>query len=188
MPVIQIPFDSVPTNVSISRRTGTAPIARDTAADNTHQAAPPATECETSTAAVQTLAAMNAQLTLLDQTLKDELASIGAHLVAAATQIAKEALGSDNALVEERVAHFADVLLRKIPSDRSAVFYVHPSCVATLSDWMSRQQDAAMTIQPDATVEPGDCRIESDDKGFLASLDSFLHAAAKRTSLHRGEQ
>lgn len=190
MPVIQIPFSHSLANVSLSRgdairnATGGEPVA--TPPGNAQTEPVPDSEQSLATDALRTLDSIAQQIRDLDAKLECELASVGVQLVAAATQIAREALGSDNALLEERVAHFAETLLRQIRPDQSATFFVNPSCMASLQAWMSASDHPPITILPDATVPPGDCRIETNDKGFLASLESFLDAAAKQTALAKG--
>lgn len=137
--------------------------------------------------ALDTLASIHQTLQGLSATRQSEFSAIGAQLVAAAKQIAREALGSESSLIDERVTHFADVLLRQIHPTQPAVFYVNPECISALKNWLEQSEGGELEIQADATVPPGDCRIELDDKGFLASLESFLDAAGKRTSLLKGE-
>ncbi|QEF97632.1 flagellar assembly protein H [Stieleria maiorica] len=199
MPTIQIPFDRSLANVTLARGplppatpnlpAGTSPNGAASAATEptTVAEAESAARDEAAAAALKTLHSIEQKLKLLDARLDEELSTIGVQLTAAATQIAKQALGSDNALVEERVAHFANLLLRQVHPSQSAVIYVHPDYVVSLQSWLSQIDYEAIEIQGDATVQPGDCRIESNGKGFLASLDSFLDAAGKQLSPAWGE-
>ncbi|QDV45552.1 flagellar assembly protein H [Stieleria neptunia] len=203
MAVIQIPFDQSLANVTVARgplamppttaRTDAAAGAAANPPINGHAAAQPSARSaaesrdESAASALKTLQSIEQQLQHLDAKLDEEFSSIGVQLTAAATQLAKQALGSDSSLVEERVAHFANILLRQVHPSQSAVIFVNPDCVTPLESWLSQVEYEAIEIQADATVQPGDCRIESNGKGFLASLESFLDAAAKRMSTARGE-
>ncbi|WP_182868010.1 FliH/SctL family protein [Rhodopirellula sp. JC639] len=203
MPVIQIPFDRSLANVTLARGplpattpglpAGASPdLTAGAAAEPltkagsdagaTAKAESAARDAAREAAALKTLQSIEQQLNLLDAKLEEEFSTIGVQLTAAATQIAKQALGSDSALVEERVAHFANLLLRQVHPSQSAVIYVNPDCVVSLQSWLSQVDYEAIEIQGDATVQPGDCRIESNGKGFLASLESFLDAAGKQFS------
>ncbi len=191
MAVIQIPFDQSLANVTIARGPLAIPSATATtsALADSQPIARSASESrdEIAASALKTLQSIEQQLQHLDAKLDQEFSSIGVQLTAAATQLAKQALGSDSSLVEERVAHFANILLRQVHPSQSAVIFVNPDCVTPLESWLSQVEYEAIEIQADATVPPGDCRIESNGKGFLASLESFLDAAGKQLSTIRGD-
>ena len=183
MPVIQIPFTRSLENVSTSHGRITVGKTHDTASSlpqsNANAVANP--NDKIASAARRTLDTISAQLQRLDVENRNQVAAAEALIVAAATQIAKEALNSENTLIEERVSHFAEVLLRQNHPNQSPVLFVNPDCVDYLNMWLSESKHPPIEIQADAAVQPGDCRIELDDKGFLASLESFLDAAAKRS-------
>ncbi|QDV86358.1 FliH/SctL family protein [Planctomycetes bacterium TBK1r] len=199
MAVIQIPFDQSLANVTVARGPLAMPSTSgvSSAAMNVSANAPAASNPNARSAAesrddiaasaLKTLQSIEQQLQHLDAKLNEEFSSIGVQLTAAATQLAKQALGSDSSLVEERVAHFANILLRQVHPSQSAVIFVNPDCVTPLESWLSQVEYEAIEIQADATVQPGDCRIESNGKGFLASLESFLDAAGKQMSMIRGD-
>ncbi len=49
---------------------------------------------------------------------------------------------------------------------------------------LETSEQLVIDIQSDSTVAPGDCRIETGDKGLLASLEAFLAAASQHTSMN----
>lgn len=192
MPVIRIPFPQSPASISVAR--GSVPV------QNPGQLPPPAAEPPNTgppkaepvadpmeSAAFQSLQAIHQNLQTLDERLNQELANLRPHLISAARQIACEAIGSEDELVEKQVVHFAEILIRQIRPTSNVVFFVNPRCIAYLTAWLARSDQSDLAVQPDASVAPGDCRIESGDKGLLASLESFLHEAATKTDLARGE-
>jgi flagellar biosynthesis/type III secretory pathway protein FliH len=170
MAVIQVPFGNSLSKIS-------TPHGR--VVQSTIQAEPVVDEAAT-IAAKQTMDAISNRLGFLEQHIQHELSSVQSKIIAVATEIAKEALGSDRDLIEQRVAHFADVLLKQIQPTKQTVIYVNVSCIHSLTRLLSESDRAKIEIQADSTIEPGDCRIETDGKGFLASLDSYLDAAAKK--------
>ena len=176
MPVIQVPFSNSLAKISTSR-------GRVTQSTVDHA---PVVDEKSAIAAEKTLDAIGNRLRALEQQVHDELLSVRSKVTAAATQIAKEALGSDDSLIEQRVTHFADVLLQQIQPTQRTVIYVSACCVDSLKHLVSESDPTGIEIQPDPTVQPGDCRIETDGKGFLASLDSYLDAAAKQKHSVRG--
>ncbi|MCA9136748.1 MAG: hypothetical protein KDB00_08315 [Planctomycetales bacterium] len=184
--MIQLPFPTSLSNVSVTRGAVNRPSTTDSAGPD-QSGSNAATVVAAQQVALETLAAIDQKIQSLAANRQDDFSAVGAQLVAAATQIAREALGSENSLIEQRVTHFADVLLRQIHPKQSAVFFVNPDCVAILKNWIDQSEVSDIEIQADATVPPGDCRIELDDKGFLASLESFLDAAGKRTALLKGQ-
>lgn len=188
MPVIHIPFNKCLTSVSVTR--GSAVSVNRATKPSATASKPLPTERpqvdELALTAKRTLEAIHQNLSVLDQRVQDEIDSVGARVLAVATKIAKEALNSDDTLIEERVSHFASVLIGQLKPNQSAVLFVNPVCANYLYQWMSDSDHAEIEIQSDSTVQPGDCRIELDDKGFLASLDAFLDAAAKQAPVAQG--
>ena len=202
MPVIRIPFAQSPASISVAR--GSVPVRNpvpspappperayteraNTDRANTEPAKTEPVADPMESAAMRSLQAIHQNLQTLDDRLNQELANLRSHLVSAARHIACEAIGSEDELVEKQVVHFAEILIGQMQPSSDVVFFVNPRCIAYLTAWLARSDRSDLAVQPDASVDPGDCRIESGDKGLLASLDSFLHEAAKKTDLARGE-
>lgn len=169
MAVIQVPFGNSLSKISTSHGR---------VVQSTIQAEPVVDEAAT-IAAKQMMDAISNRLSSLEQHIQHELSSVQSKIISVATEIAK-ALGSDQDLIEQRVAHFADVLLKQIQPTKQTVIYVNASCIHSVTRLLSESDRTQILIQADSTIEPGDCRIETDGKGFLASLDSYLDAAAKK--------
>ena len=177
MPVIKIPFNVSLANVS-------APRGHVTTCNAPRETAPAADDFA---AERKTLAAFGQQLFEIQRSMQSQAEAVHALVIKAAAAIAGEALGGDDALVEKRVVQFAEVLMRQIQPTQSATAFVHPQCVETLSRWAEEAEADSIEIRPDANLTPGDCRIEVGGKGMVASLESFLTAAAENDVWMRGD-
>jgi len=176
MPVIKIPFNASLTNVSVPRGNVTLCQVRESAS----------TDRDTFALEQKTLAAFGKQLAEIQRAMQVQNESIHSLVTKVATAIAGEALGSDNELVEQRVIHFAEVLMQQVPAESAAATFVHPDCLDTLKRWATEAGLEQLEIRSDANLTPGDCRVEVGGKGLVASLESFLAAAAKNDRWTKG--
>ncbi|OYP32290.1 FliH/SctL family protein [Rhodopirellula sp. MGV] len=172
MPTIQIPF---PKNLStVSTTTGHVTQIQAEPAKNPFDDV------------VNSIDVMTAAIAELQQSRKEQFEQIEAKLISTACQIAREALGDDHELIATRVKHFTDCLLSELQSSKDAVIFVHPTVVNALAENETLRQHDAIDIVSDTTVQPGDCRVEIEGKGLLASLDAFLDAASLRLRQEAG--
>jgi flagellar biosynthesis/type III secretory pathway protein FliH len=176
MAVFQIPFRRPPRHITASR--GRVTTHRLAAAE------PP--DRDPARDALESLARIEQALEGLETSVDHQMASVREQIVTIAAGLAKQALNSDHELVEARVQHFAEVLFRQMQASDPLVAYVHPECVSVLRQWAEDGQRQHIQVQPDENLEAGDCRLEADGKGVLASLDAFLEAAARRVRPGRG--
>ncbi|MCC9602001.1 hypothetical protein LOC67_15675 [Stieleria sp. JC731] len=135
---------------------------------------------------LEAIGGIAAAIDLLQQQRQEQFGEISAKLIATACQIARDALGSENELIEQRVNHFTKVLLDELQESKDAIIFVHPTLVETLSQHEAIIQKGSIEILPDTTVAPGDCRVEIEGKGLLASLDAYLDAASLRLRQEAG--
>mgnify|MGYP001794534826 CR=1 FL=1 len=168
MPVVTIPFDQPPSNISASHGRVTQ-VTRDV----------DAAEAQAASDALRAMQSIENELQAIHETMHHACEDAQTRVMSAAIRIAKEALGSENDLIEQQVTHFADVLMQQLQPAPGAVAFVHPSCLQSMQQWKLNQKIPALEIQGDASVAAGDCRIEVNGKGLLASLDAFLDAAAR---------
>ncbi|MCD0459816.1 FliH/SctL family protein [Roseiconus lacunae] len=172
MAVIQIPFPNNLANVSTSH--GRVTQQTTTSVDNGK--AELAEAINAVTAAIETIR----------EDRQQQFATMTNKLIATACQIAREALGEENELLDKRVKHFTETLLGELQESKDATIFVHPSVIKSLAENDLIAQNDAVEIVPDATVAAGDCRVEIDGKGLLASLDAYLDAASLRLRQQAG--
>ena len=176
MAVVQLPFSNSLSRISTSHgRVIQSAVQVD-----------PMVEDASMIATKATLGAIGNRFRSLEQQVHHELSLVHSKITAVAMKVAKEALGSESELIEERVAHFAGILLQQLLPTNRTVIYVNASCMETIASLVSESDRVDLIIQSDPSIEPGDCRIETDGKGFLASLDSYLDAAATQNDSARG--
>lgn len=135
----------------------------------------------------QTLTAIAGQLGQIQIGLEAQRETVEKLVTKVAAAIAREALGSDDELIDKRVAHFAGMLMNQLPAGQPTTAYVHPKCVETLSEWAEQSSLAHLTIRPDGNLPPGDARLEVGGKGIVAALEAFLSAAAQTDGWAGGE-
>ena len=131
-------------------------------------------------AAKNTLDSIADQFVQLNELIRGQVEAFKTKTANVAIRIAKEAVGSDETLVEQRVTHFANILTHQIPNQQNVTLFVHPSCLERINQWAAELGRDELVIQADGTVQPGDCRIEINENGLLASIDAYLEAAANR--------
>ncbi len=169
MALIKIPFNASLAKVS-------SPRGHVTTSRMPESAAPAA---EDLAAERQTLAALGRQLHEVQRAVQMETETVHKLVTKVAAVIAAEALGSDDALLAQRVVHYADLLMQQLQPQQTAIAFVHPECVETLKRWADEATLEHLEIRPDGNLAAGDCRIEVGGKGLVASLESFLTAAAE---------
>ncbi|MEM6470749.1 MAG: FliH/SctL family protein [Planctomycetota bacterium] len=104
-------------------------------------------------------------------------------LALAAIEVCRQVLGEDSELLQQRVQHFVDLAIQENAAHRSTTSltaFVHPTCVSMIQNWTLEHEMTNLHCKPDATLAPGDCRVESEGKGIAASLDAFLEATMMR--------
>jgi flagellar biosynthesis/type III secretory pathway protein FliH len=129
---------------------------------------------EDSTVAIQTLDSIEAKLTQISNLIETRFAELGEQVALVASDVAKQVLRSDPELIQQRVVEFAQQTLQHPKAKTPATMHVHPECMETLEHWLAETGHGSIDLQADATLEPGDCRVEFDDKGLFASLDSLI--------------
>jgi flagellar biosynthesis/type III secretory pathway protein FliH len=172
MALIKIPFNTSLANVS-------APRGRVTTARISAPAAPADPPADDFSEERQTLAALGRQLLEVQRTVQSQTEQVQQLVTKVAAAIAAEALGGDDELLDRRVVHYADLLMQQLEPKQSATAFVHPKCVETLTRWADETTRQQLEIRPDGNLAAGDCRIEVGGKGLVASLESFLAAAAE---------
>ncbi len=117
MPIIQIPFPKSPSSVSVTR--GPAPAASSPGHANHTQGSSTdsAPDPDHQEAALKTLATIDTKMKAIRQAALAEIESFRSHLHLAASQIAKAVVGSDDALIEKQVTHFAETLIHELRPD-----------------------------------------------------------------------
>ncbi|MEO1619357.1 MAG: FliH/SctL family protein [Planctomycetota bacterium] len=130
--------------------------------------------------ALEVLRQIESQMVGLRQDWDRQAKATEKQLVEIAISVARQALGSDSELIQERVQHFAEQLLHHFspPEASGLTAFVHPDCVTTLQQWARNSEATDLVCKPDPNLAPGDCRIEADGKGLSASLDSLLNATS----------
>lgn len=113
----------------------------------------------------------------IDSMINHAIQGLEDRAVSLAVGLARQTLESDEALITERVQHFAHLLLKECEDTTLATLFVHPVCIPAIHEAIADSSHQHVAIQPDPTLLPGDCRIESGDKGFLASLDALLESS-----------
>ncbi len=169
MALIKIPFNASLASVS-------APRGHVTTSRIPDPTAPPANDFAEER---QTLAALGRQLLEVQRSVQTQTEQVHQLVTKVAAAIAAEALGSDDQLLAQRVVHYADLLMKQLQPKQSATAFVHPRCVETLNRWADEASLEHLEIRPDGNLAAGDCRIEVEGKGLVASLESFLAAAAE---------
>jgi flagellar biosynthesis/type III secretory pathway protein FliH len=105
---------------------------------------------------------------------------VGERIHQAATQIAQTLL-NDATLFQDRSLKFVQIALEQIDSPGAKVAYVHPSCLTTIENWIVQANIPSLSVAQDASVLPGDCRIDCGDTGVAATLDAFFECLSQQT-------
>lgn len=171
---IEIPFKQTPTSIESIRGTVTTVV--------TEAPAEPAAPDQPD--AAHTLGAMASQIQQLDQIMKAKVEMIGSQVRTIAMELAHQALSGDDDLVQLRVQQFAETLLAESSLEghqqQSPVkLFAHPSCIVTLRQWCEQTERNDLSVFPDASLAPGDARVEVGSTGLLAALTELLNSAAK---------
>ena len=119
------------------------------------------------------------KLAEIDSMINHAIQGLEDRAVSLAVGLARQTLESDDDLITERVQHFAQVLLKECEDTTLATLFVHPVCIPAIHEALADSSHQHVAIQPDPSLLPGDCRIESGDKGFLASLDALLESSVR---------
>lgn len=130
--------------------------------------------------ALRTLNALGKKIAHLENDFHRQFAQMKESLVKLAVDVARGVLSEDPELVQQRVRRFVEIACEEMQPVVPDTVYVHPECVAAIVQWKTGCDPLNFDVQPDATLAPGDCRIERDNKGMVATLDAFLHSALVR--------
>ena len=123
------------------------------------------------------------QLSQLIDLVRNQNRTIESKAADYATEIVQSILQLDDELVQKRVQRYIELAFDNVGNNHSATVFVHPRLRGTLDSWASENQFLEMVIEADSSLAEGDCRLEFDDSGLLASLD-FQLGVVKQKLLH----
>jgi flagellar biosynthesis/type III secretory pathway protein FliH len=130
--------------------------------------------------ALETLEKISRQLADLKGADTQAIHQVGERIHQATIQIA-QALLNDSSLLQDRSLKFVQIALEQIESPASKVAYVNPSCLTTIENWIAEANIQSLSVAGDASVLPGDCRMDCGDTGVAATLDAYFDCLSQQT-------
>ena len=133
--------------------------------------------------AIATLNQIAQQIERIETQVADKIAAFTEHVASTAIEVARTVIHSDQELVERQVRNFVQQAMDSVASMQTKpglTISVNPACVETIHDWAKESDATNIQVNPDESIPPGDCRIESGDQGVSASLDTLLQMILDR--------
>ena len=113
----------------------------------------------------------------IENEIQQRLDKIEGKIVDVAANIAEGVLNEDRDLIDERVQRFLELSMQQMLPLKVRSVYLHPSCHSAVESWLEKTSESSIEIFEDASILPGDCRVECDETGIVARLDNYLQAA-----------
>ena len=128
--------------------------------------------------ALQSLTAIQQSLSQIEQLNLDSHAQLQGRVGDLAYQVIKSCVSESHELSNEIVKKFADCVCAEFKPVEPESIRVHPQCVPAIQDWKDAS-NMSLEIIADANISPGDCLVETADRGMAARLDDYAHEALK---------
>lgn len=114
------------------------------------------------------------RLDALESELQAQLQHQQREILSKAAEIAQMIVQSDEILIQSQLENFVRSCLGTIPATTPRSVHVHPDYVTPIQIWLKQFGSEPITVHPDASLAPGDCRVESAEGGVAATLEAFL--------------
>ena len=101
------------------------------------------------------------------------------------TLILRELLQQDDELLEKRILRQLELALESPNVDASQVLFVSPAQATLVANWLA-ENNVPLQLETDSFMQPGDFRIELNERGLASDLDSQLRLIADRLGQQTG--
>ena len=127
--------------------------------------------------ALQTLEQIEMRLQAIQTETRSQIQQVGTHVIDLAINVAKSLFANDSELLNRRLDRFIELGIECSAPAQISTIAVHPECCEAIEKWKQDDSLRDLKIVGDPMIQPGDCRVETDEQGLLMELDSFLQAA-----------
>jgi flagellar biosynthesis/type III secretory pathway protein FliH len=123
---------------------------------------------------------ISAKLTELEDLLERRIDLMKQQISSLAIDVARAVVSDEELLIQKRVQSFVQAAFDQQHPSIPRTISVHPECLAPIQRWLQQGSHSGIEIKEDASILPGDCRIESGETGVAATLDAFLDLVFKQ--------
>lgn len=120
------------------------------------------------------------QLIRIEQQLAQQDADMKSAAATYALQGLKTLMQQDEPLLVSRVERYIELALQQTDPDQLSTVYVHPAVRDLITDQLKTSLGSKLKIATEDSLAIGDCRVELNDNGLIASLDHQLQMMEHR--------
>lgn len=126
------------------------------------------------------VASISDQLSRIETQLRQQNADVKSAAATYALQGLKTLMQQDEPLLVSRVERYIELALQQADPEQLPTVYVHSSLRDSIAVRLTAGLESKLKIETEDTLAPGDCRIELNDNGLIASLGHQLQLMEQR--------